>query len=432
MSADIIKQLKSLRSVGPGAEWKKTTRAFLVAEARNNFGREAAGETWASELAKIIFPWKVLQLVGKPVLAVLAIFGLVLGSGLSVSASERALPGDTLYPLKLATERVQVALTFDAGEQAKIHVELAGKRVNEVKKIKETTDSPQNKIQKIGVAMDNFQEEIAAAGNKLDNLNKEVTPEATVELAKIVDSKANEYKEALNETKSELPVDGEAAQKINQGLNVVDEAGDQALAVIVEKHVQGEVVQPEEEVLNRVEKKIETTEVQVTAIENQINSLSLPSAEPAAVQVQETTLSAKAALNDAREALSQKEVTIALDKAFESKRLAREAQEIATEASLVTMSENTEPTACETCGANDVNSNVNAGTGITSSDLTNTNVNAINTVNTNTANTNTNTNTVKVYVPPVKVVTPPPPAEPVVDESTLKVGIDLKQEPAQE
>jgi hypothetical protein len=65
--------------------------------------------------------------------------------------------------------------------------------------------------------------------------------------------------------------------------------------------------------------------------------------------------------------------------------------------------------------------------------LTNTPVDGINTnTNTNTSGeTNANTNTVKVYVKPVKVVAPEP-VPPVIDESTLKVGIDLRQVPTSE
>ncbi len=419
MSVNIIKQLKSLKEIAPRAEWKEANRDFLMSEIKNNLAGKQQNETWASEISSILFPWKVMRLAVRPVMTLVAIFGLVLGSGFSVSASQLALPGDRLYPLKIATEKVQVAFTFDDKEAAKMHVKLAGKRINEVRVIKGNTDSQQNKIQKINVAMDKFQQEIAAVQNNLDNLNNEVAPQATVEVAKIVDSKVKEYKETLSQTTTDLPVDGEAAEKISKGLDLAEETSDKALAVIVEKHVQGEVVQSEEDVLKRVEQKIETTEAKVAEVEGQMDNLSAPQIE----QLRQATVGVKEVLAQAREALNQKDMTIALSKTMESKELAKQAEQIATEAVSTVATEDS--VSCEGCDTNSgTNQNINA-------DLTNSPIDGINT-DTNSA-INTNTNTPKVYIKPViKVVAPAPPAEPEIDESALKVGIDLRQEETKE
>lgn len=412
-----IKKIKILENIRPNAEWKKSNRDFLMAEIRNNLGSKVVRETWASELSAIVFPWKVFRLVARPVLAIFAIFSLVLGSGISVSASQLALPGDRLYPLKIATEKFQVAMTFDKEEAAKIHVELAGKRIGEVEKIKENSDSPEAKIQKINVAVDKFQEEVAAVGNKLENLNKEVPSQTTVEVAKIVDNKASEYKEALAKTTADLPIAGEAVQKINQGMNLVEEVGDKALAVIVENHVQGGAVSSEDDVLKRVEKKIENTEAKVAQMEGQINSLTVPQVE----QMQKAAVQVKTVLAEARTALGQKEVAVALNKAMESKGLVKQAEQLATEIASAPPDDNP---VCEECDDEEKIDNI---------DLTNTPADGTNTnTNTNSA-VNTNTNTVKVYTRPAVKVTPPPPEpEPEIDESEMKVGIDLKQEPTSE
>lgn len=378
-------------------------------------------EKWVSELAKIVFPWKVMRLVARPALTIFAIFGLVLGSGFSVSASERSLPGDALYGLKIAAEKVQVALTFDKKESARIHVELAGKRINEINKIRENTDSDQKKIQKINVAMDKFKEEISTVQNKLENLNNESSAETMVEVAKIVDNKAVEYRDDLTRAANDLPELNDAAQNISQGLDLMDKTSDAALTMIVEKHVQGEVVlsgESEEEVYQRVEEKILTTGAKVTAVEGQVSGLALP-VDPAATFVaQQTTDQAKEVLAEARAALDKNDLNIALTKIIESKELAKQAEQIATDAlaEVAALSETeTEVASCaENCGET---------ADPTTPDLTSTDENVTNT------EINTNTNTVKTYIP-VKVVAPPPsPAEPVIDESELKVGIDLVQEP---
>jgi len=384
-----------------------------------------ADEKWALELSKIVFPWRVMKLAARPVMAMASVVVLVLGSGLSVSASQLALPGDALYGLKIASEKVQVALTFDKKESAKMHVELAGKRINEIKKIKENADSVEKKAKKINVAMDKFKEEISTAQNKLENLNKESSPEATVEVAKIIDNKATEYQKDLVTATNELPELNDATQNINQSLDLADKTSDAALTMIVEKHAQGAMVlsgEMEEDVLKRVGEKIEITETKVLAVSGQVGGLTLPVDPAATLVAQQTTDQAKVILTEAREALNKKDLGIALTKAIESKELVKQAEKIAADAvAAVPVLAETEVADCgESCGGNITKQNP---------DLTNT---AENVTNTETeVNTNTNTNTVKTYIP-VKVVTPPPPAEPEIDESTLKVGIDTVQEPVEE
>lgn len=384
-----------------------------------------ADEKWALELSKIVFPWRVMKLAARPVMAMASVVVLVLGSGLSVSASQLALPGDALYGLKIASEKVQVALTFDKKESAKMHVELAGKRINEIKKIKENADSVEKKAKKINVAMDKFKEEISTAQNKLENLNKESSPEATVEVAKIIDNKATEYQKDLVTATNELPELNDATQNINQSLDLADKTSDAALTMIVEKHAQGAMVlsgEMEEDVLKRVGEKIEITETKVLAVSGQVGGLTLPVDPAATLVAQQTTDQAKVILTEAREALNKKDLGIALTKAIESKELVKQAEKIAADAvAAVPALPETEVTDCgEACNENIAEQNP---------DLTNT---AENVTNTETeVNTNTNTNTVKTYIP-VKAVTPPPPAEPEIDESTLKVGIDTVQEPTEE
>ncbi len=425
MSADLIKKLKGLKRFKAGTEWKKSNRDFLMSEIENTIPAE--NEKWALELSKVVFPWKVMKLAARPVMALTTVAALVLGSGLSVSASERSLPGDPLYGLKIVSEKVQVALTFDKKESAKIHVELAGKRINEVKKIKENSDSAQNKIKKINVAMDGFKKEISTVQNKLESLKKASSAQTVVEVAKIIDNKTAEYREDLVKATNELPELNEAAQNIDQVLDLTEKTSDSALTVVVEKHVQGEVVlteKSEEDILKRVGEKIETTNAKVEAVSGQVSGLALPVDPAVTLVAQQTTDQAKIVLTEAREALNKKDLGIALTKTIESKELAKQAEKIAADAvAAVPVQTETEVANCgESCAGNNTTEQ-NAG-------LTNAPKDVINTETE--INVNTNTNTVKTYVPVKKVVTPPPPAEPEIDESTLKVGIDLIQGPTGE
>lgn len=66
-------------------------------------------------------------------LVIIVLAGLLLTGMVSASAS--ALPGNLLYPVKTATERVQVLLTFDLEDRERLLDELAQRRIDEAKAV---------------------------------------------------------------------------------------------------------------------------------------------------------------------------------------------------------------------------------------------------------------------------------------------------------
>ena len=74
-------------------------------------------------------------LAGKPIWqsALLSLVILIAtGSGLALAASGYSLPGEALYPMKLARQELQVALTLDADGQASLQSRFEGQRRQEV------------------------------------------------------------------------------------------------------------------------------------------------------------------------------------------------------------------------------------------------------------------------------------------------------------
>jgi len=64
--------------------------------------------------------------------AVIAVLILLLASGSTVAAAGNSMPDQTLYPVKLATERVRLVLTPSALGKAELYARLADKRVAEI------------------------------------------------------------------------------------------------------------------------------------------------------------------------------------------------------------------------------------------------------------------------------------------------------------
>src|SRR4030042_1433477 len=64
--------------------------------------------------------------------AVAAVLIMLLTTGGTMAASSNAMPDQTLYPMKLATEEMQVAFSFSEESKAEIHTQLAETRATEI------------------------------------------------------------------------------------------------------------------------------------------------------------------------------------------------------------------------------------------------------------------------------------------------------------
>jgi hypothetical protein len=60
---------------------------------------------------------------------------LLVGGLTSAAASGNSLPGDVLYPLKLAVERAQLAVAFDPAARARLHAQFAEVRLTEAQRL---------------------------------------------------------------------------------------------------------------------------------------------------------------------------------------------------------------------------------------------------------------------------------------------------------
>ena len=98
--------------------------------------------------------------------AVAAVLILLLGGGSTVAAADSSMPDDLLYPVKLATEQVQLALTFSNMGRAELCTELADRRVAEIIYMADKGDAQQ--VEVIAQRLDNHLVMIARLGSVLE------------------------------------------------------------------------------------------------------------------------------------------------------------------------------------------------------------------------------------------------------------------------
>ncbi len=73
--------------------------------------------------------------------AVSALLIVVLGGAATVSAAGDAVPGEPLYPVKITAEQARLAFSFSSLAKARLHVDLAERRVDELQRLVERDET---------------------------------------------------------------------------------------------------------------------------------------------------------------------------------------------------------------------------------------------------------------------------------------------------
>lgn len=116
--------------------------------------------------------------------AMIAVFAVIFSGVGTVAASSYALPDQTLYPVKEATENVRLALAFSDTDKAKVNVKLAETRSEEIAAMANKGDSEQVGIltKKLSTHLQEAQlaiSRIEEADTTQEPLSEEQTPPTT-------------------------------------------------------------------------------------------------------------------------------------------------------------------------------------------------------------------------------------------------------------
>ncbi len=127
--------------------------------------------------------------------ALTAVLVLILVGAGTVTASTSSLPGDTLYPVKTATEKVQGFFTFGSEAKANFHMKLAQRRLNEIKSLVEGNRSvPQSVLARMDAETDGAIEMLSRS--------KKVRKESIDRLTELTSNQKTELLELMEEAPS--------------------------------------------------------------------------------------------------------------------------------------------------------------------------------------------------------------------------------------
>lgn len=307
-----LKQLKNSGSAGaPGRDFVAKNREILMMQIKNSSApaEKPFSAVYFWRMMESVVPENLLRFVIRPVVLGLLVFGAAFGSwAATVSASYNSLPGDTLYGLKLAAEKAQLSLT-SGDNKPSLQAEFAGRRLEEMAKIAERTDM-ENKEEKTMKAMANFQEHVKAVKTTLENMKD---GEKAAEVAQMVDRKAAEFSSALDKAKENVSED--IKKEVDKASNLVTDTGIKAIEVIVKQSEQGTVQISQDEMVGKIQDKIQTVQDKVSQI--------VPSPGTDGGVKQEAT----EVLDQAKTALDNQQLGEVVDKLVEVKNLVNTAMD---------------------------------------------------------------------------------------------------------
>jgi hypothetical protein len=254
---EIISQLNILKSIKPEESW--------VIESRNRVLSKAPCFGWTvieldRERGHIVdnkssILSRFMSFAGnRAAVAFMSFVILFVGGALIVNASKSSLPGDSLYPVKIASEKVILAVASEE-EKAKIEIEQAGKRLEELAVISwKTSDLEQQ--QKVDQLIVDFEVKINSANKhltKIDNNSEKA------KIAKVINDQSGKYVEILAKTTENLPTSlkEKVSDKLAKAIDSTEKINLSSLMVMVEnKNLENSDVISSEEVKFKLKEAI--------------------------------------------------------------------------------------------------------------------------------------------------------------------------------
>lgn len=236
---ELLAKLRTVRTaergIQPDPAWVLRTRETLLLEINQlektpsiQVDRQLVqSRPWAQRY----IPTSFGRILRGPAVSIASIAGIVLTSSIaSVSAADQSVPGDWLFPVKLATEQTRLAFTTDKSEKLKLKTEFVGRRVDEIKTI--ATTEVTKKEERMKEAADLLKRDLDTVSNQLNEVKTEKSTSEVVEAAKLVDQKSDEIVTGLKEVKSTLPQ--ELKTSVTQAEAAVVSTGVKAVGVLID------------------------------------------------------------------------------------------------------------------------------------------------------------------------------------------------------
>ncbi|MEK7593499.1 MAG: DUF5667 domain-containing protein [Patescibacteria group bacterium] len=141
-----------------------------------------------------------------------AVFGLIailLSGGTTVFASQKSLPGETLYPIKLLVEDVRLAAILNPEAKIESRIALAQKRIEEIQTVISVVQ-PEQATEKqtlaLESALDNFNSQLETILSDAKKFKNKGSVDKAYEVAAGLEISMDNYRKLVKEPKNERKV----------------------------------------------------------------------------------------------------------------------------------------------------------------------------------------------------------------------------------
>lgn len=222
--AKIIEKIKELRNTASKEKFLADFRLELVAYVSANPAKSGSHNFW--NIRWLHIPYSRPPAYGKlghfQQAAGTALFVVFLGASGAAIASQKSLPGHTLYPVKILTEDLRSSFAIWPEEKAKLQAEFASRRVAEVKIMLE-----ENGLEAPGLeeALNRLEQNASSTMTIIDQEKQKGTDVSS--LAKSLNDDLDKNKEILDELlKSQKDSLKKQERQIRMQLVTVQQTGD--------------------------------------------------------------------------------------------------------------------------------------------------------------------------------------------------------------
>ncbi len=253
MSKTLQEQFKSLREVeghiNPKQEWVSSTRASLlstISQTQEKSESVASVKPLITRKATRInamFP-KQLFIHMKPVFTTVLIFALATSGWIASASASVSLPGDSLWHVKLATEKTQIVLTDITGNSEKnveLQLKFANRRAEEIKTVsREGKFNKEEKAKRTEQGLKKLKENISSVDDVVQSAAHSDSTEEKKEFskqAKEVNDATTQISETLEEVVDSVEAgsdDTTLTKEVVAVKQAVDEVGIDVVKVAVE------------------------------------------------------------------------------------------------------------------------------------------------------------------------------------------------------
>jgi len=274
-----VKKIKNLESVGrPRESWVLSNRNILMSQinpgARQN-------ETPATNYYFQYFSQTFNQMVLRPALVALLVVGVYFSYTATVMTAKASLPGEALYPLKILTERMQIAAAIGDEAKVKLKMDFVSRRGDELQQLVRIVEDDQSKIEKISQTVKNITQEVNDVKKQLDSIITDSSAASAISTAKVIDEKTLKVEKDIVDAHAVLTteVKKEVAQDVKDAIVKAEEVGTKALTMIIDKSDDQQVKDSkdavtDQELTSRITDRIKNTEASVEVMAQEVNRIS--------------------------------------------------------------------------------------------------------------------------------------------------------------